>query len=218
MENSLIVWCRVKGSTRYNPWPREFLVYIDDLSTVSILIDIIRKFADDPKLGKNNLNCWYAATMQSSLDKLVELKLLFTKHWNPPQCAGPALNANIVLGQIFRNFHFREKKFFLNLYKQHVRCLLEFSTPVWSPWSESDKETLGKNQKQAVNMVSAWTNANYVDTLKKLNLQSLEDQRDRVNPESWFRTKESSVGLRFTKNQQSEQWCKEIVFQSVRDF
>ena len=50
---------------------REFLVYTDDLSTVSILIDIIRKFVDDPKLGKNNLKFWYAATLQSSLDKLV---------------------------------------------------------------------------------------------------------------------------------------------------
>ena len=65
-----------------------------------------------------------------------------------------------------RNFHFRDKKFFLNLYKQDVRYLLEFSTPVWSPWSESDKETLGKNQKQAVNKVSGWISAIYADKLK----------------------------------------------------
>ena len=67
-------------------------------------------------------------------------------------------------------------------------------------------------------MISDLTNANYVDMLKELNLQSLEDRRDRVKPESWLRTKENSVRLRFTKNQQSEQWCKEIIFQSVRDF
>ena len=54
-------------------------------------------------------------------------------------------------------------------------------------------------------MISDLTNANYVDMLKELNLQSLEDRRDRVKPESWLRTKENSVRLRFTKNQQSEQ-------------
>ena len=45
-------------------------------------------------------------------------------------------------------------------------------------WSESDKVTLEKIQKRAVNMVSVYS-ATYEDKLKELNPQSLEDLRVR---------------------------------------
>ena len=131
------------------------------------------------------------------------------------QCARAAQTANVVLGQISRSFHFRDKKFFLNLYKQHVRCHLEFSVPVWSPWSVADKEIIEKVQIRAVNMISGLKGVSYNDKLQELKLQSLETRRkrfdliqvfkiinnyDRVDSKTWFKTVEETTGVRLTRN------------------
>ena len=52
--------------------------------------------------------------------------------------------ASVVLGQITRTFHYRDRKVFLNLYKQYVRPHLEFSVTSWAPWTQEDMETLEK--------------------------------------------------------------------------
>jgi ribonucleases P/MRP protein subunit RPP40 len=49
------------------------------------------------------------------------------------QCAKAAATARIVLGQISRAFHYRDKQTFVKLYITYVRPHLEFSTPAWSP-------------------------------------------------------------------------------------
>ena len=70
------------------------------------------------------------------------------------QCSETAQRANAVLGQISRAFHFRDRRIFMQLYKQYVRPHLEFAAPAWSPWTQGDKETLEKVQRRAVRMVS----------------------------------------------------------------
>jgi ribonucleases P/MRP protein subunit RPP40 len=67
------------------------------------------------------------------------------------QCAR---TAQAVLGQITRAFQYRDKRVFIQLYKQYVRPHLEFAVQAWSPWLQSDKDVLEKVQRRAVNMVS----------------------------------------------------------------
>ena len=93
------------------------------------------------------------------------------------QCAEASRRANVVLGQISRAFHFRDKSTFVKLYKQYVRPHLEFSVPAWSPWTQGDKETLEKIQRRAVKMVSGLRGRTYEDRLKELDMLSLEDRR-----------------------------------------
>ena len=64
------------------------------------------------------------------------------------QCAQAAKRANQVLGQILKMFHFRDKVTYIALYKRYVRCHLEFSGPVWSPWMTQDIEVLEKYKKE----------------------------------------------------------------------
>jgi ribonuclease P/MRP protein subunit RPP40 len=61
-----------------------------------------------------------------------------------------------VLGQIRRNFHYRDRDrhTFIRLYKQYVRPHLEFAAPSWSPWLTGDIEKLEKVQEKAVKMVA----------------------------------------------------------------
>ena len=108
-----------------------------------------------------------------------------------------------MLGTISHAFHFRDRHVFLNLYKQYVRCLLEFSVSVWCPWTAADKDGLERVQRRAVNMISGLSGRNYEDKLKELRLESLEKRRiyidmlqtftiihgyDDVRSETWFNT------------------------------
>ena len=63
---------------------------------------------------------------------------------------------------------YRDKKVFLQLYKQFVKCHLEFGIPAWSPWLVSDIEVLERVQKRAVNMIVGLRSKTYEDKLIEL--------------------------------------------------
>ena len=117
------------------------------------------------------------------------------------QCARAAQRANNVLSQVTRSFHYRDKRTFLQIYKQYVRPHLEFSVPAWSPWSVADKDLLEKVQERAVRMISGLQGKTYAERLLELNLPSLEIRRrhydlaqvykivhekDNVKCDTWF--------------------------------
>ena len=93
------------------------------------------------------------------------------------QCSEASRKANVVLGQISRSFHFRDRFTFVKLYKQYVRPHLEFSVPAWSPWTQGDKETLEKIQRRAVRMISGLQGKTYEDRLRELDMLTLEGRR-----------------------------------------
>ena len=77
------------------------------------------------------------------------------------QCRKAAQTASVVLGQITRAFHYRDRGVFLNLYKQYIRPHLKFLVAAWAPWTQEDIETLEKVQKRAVKAVSG-LNSTYI--------------------------------------------------------
>ena len=97
------------------------------------------------------------------------------------QCAKAARTAQIVLGQIARAFHFKDKFLFIQLYKTYVRPHLEFAVQAWSPWTAADKDVLENVQKRAVRMVSGLRADTYEDRLKELGLLSLEERRHQAD-------------------------------------
>ena len=97
------------------------------------------------------------------------------------QCRKAAQTASVVLGQITRAFHYRDRRVFLNLYKQYVRPHLEFSVAAWSPWTKEDIETLEKVQKRAVKAVSGLRSSSYEERLVELKLPSLQERRREID-------------------------------------
>ena len=81
------------------------------------------------------------------------------------QCTEAARRANGVLTQVSKAFLYRDRKTFLQLYKQFVRCHLEFAIPAWSPWSAGDIEVLERVQKRAVSMIKGLQSRAYEDKL-----------------------------------------------------
>ncbi len=225
--------------------PVLFVIHINDIDLVLYLIDIVKKFADDTKMGQKVATPEQRQVLQDALDSLVtwandwgmqfnvsKCKVMHLGNSNPKhvykmtgvplavtteekdvgvlvssnlkpsaQCAKAAKTAALVLGQIARAFHFRDRNIFVNLYKQYVRPHLEFACPAWSPWTETDKETLEKVQKRAIKMVSGLSGSSYEDRLAELGMVTLAERRhqtdmvqvfkivngfDRVEAGTWF--------------------------------
>ena len=117
------------------------------------------------------------------------------------QCKEAAQRGNAVLGQISRSFHYRDRRTFIQIYKQYVRPHLEFAVPAWSPWTVADIHVLERVQQRAVKMVSGLQSTTYEGRLSELKLLSLADRRtqydliqtfkiihgiDDVNANIWF--------------------------------
>ena len=227
--------------------PLLFIIFINCIDDIATLISIIRKFADDTKLGQTIKNDSDREILQNCLNNLFKwatdwgmefnvekCSVLHFGHRNPKfeytmnntkikqcdnerdigvtvssnlkpsnHCHDIARKANFALNQILKCFHYRDKIVFLNMYKQRVRPILEFSCPAWNPWLKSDIDVLEKVQIKAVNAISTLKSKTYPEKLNELKLMSLETRRtrydlvqvyktlnsiDKVNSNTWFKT------------------------------
>jgi len=67
---------------------------------------------------------------------------------------------------------------FMSLYKQRVRCHLEFAVQVWNPWTQHDINLVESVQRRAIRCVSGLYGT-YEDKLKQVGLTTLYDRRLR---------------------------------------
>jgi hypothetical protein len=93
------------------------------------------------------------------------------------QCQKAANTASGVLRTIRRNFHFRDKKVFVGLYKQYVRPHLEFSATAWAPWNEGDIKLIEGVQRAALSMIPALAGLDYTEKCTAVGLSTLEERR-----------------------------------------
>ena len=167
-------------------------------------------------VGKQNNNYIYFmnGTKVTNVSQEKDIGVITHESLKPStQCLSAAKNANFVLGQISRAFHFRDKITFLNLYKSYVRPHLEFAVSAWCPWTLEDIRVLENVQKRAINMISNLQSVSYEDKVKEVGIQTLEARRLRfdmihtyktlnhkiaVNPDTWF-TRVQDISLRTTR-------------------
>ena len=111
-----------------------------------------------------------------------DLGVIMSRKLKPgQQCAKAARMAQMVLGQIGRAFHFRDKHVFVKLYKTYVRPHLEFAGQAWAPWTAVDKDILENVQRRVVKMVSGLKSADYEGRLKELGITTLEERRHQAD-------------------------------------
>ena len=116
------------------------------------------------------------------------------------QIAESVKKANRVLGMLLKNLTFRDRYHFIRLYKQYVRCHLEYAVQVWNPWLLQDIENIEAVQRRAINKCYGLTGT-YEEKLKAVGLTTLSDRRvrgdmlqtykilngiDDVDPRTWF--------------------------------
>ena len=161
-------------------------------------------------LGHGNTGHVYsmnnAALGQTTAER--DLGVIMSDNLKPSsQCAKAARAATVVLNQLTRAFHFRDRHVFMQLYKQYVRPHLEFAGPAWAPWTAADKDLLEKVQMRAIRMVSGLDGREYEDRLSELGLTTLEERRHQmdmaevykivtgkgcVSPSEWFEMAETA--------------------------
>jgi hypothetical protein len=110
------------------------------------------------------------------------------------QCAKAAKTAMSVLGQITRAFRYRDRRVFLQLYKQYVRPHLDFAVQAWSPWQQGDKDALEKVQRRAVGMISGLRGREYEERLRELRLTTLEERRHQADMLHMYKLCSGSTG------------------------
>jgi hypothetical protein len=103
------------------------------------------------------------------------------------QCEKAANTAGAVLRLLQRNFHYRDKRTFLKLYKQYVRPHMEFCGPAWAPWTAADISKLENVQRKAVGMVSGLNGRNYEERCSELGIQTLKQRREDQDMAQVFR-------------------------------
>ena len=156
--------------------PLLYVIFINDLDDCTRLISTMQKFADDTKLGNVAASLQDCQVLQDSIDKLVGWADTWGMQFNVKKC-----KANAVLTQISRAFQYRDRRVFLQLYKQFVRCHLEFSTPAWSLWQTGDIQLLEQVQRRAVRLINGLQGVTYEERLAELGLRTLEERRIRID-------------------------------------
>jgi hypothetical protein len=155
-------------------------------------------------LGHNNTRAEYKMKGQTleSVEEETDIGVRVSRTLKPGvQCKKAAKTATTVLAQITRAFHYRDRHTFMKLYTTYVRPHLEFATPAWAPWTETDISCLEKVQIKAVSMVSGLTSHTYEEKLAELGMLTLAERRhqldmlqmykvlhnkDTVNSDDWF--------------------------------
>ena len=135
-------------------------------------------------VGRNNPNYDYSMNGETLQTSDTEKDIGFNIHSSLKpsiHCNIIAKKAHTVLSLVSRNFHYRDKKTFVNLYCQHVRPILEYASPVWSPWLECDKKVVEDVQKRMVKMISGLNGQTYEEKLTEIGLQTLEYRREKAD-------------------------------------
>ena len=115
-------------------------------------------------------------TMEKDLGVLMQSDLKPSE-----QCTSATKKALQALYLIQKSFLYRDQKTFVLLYKQYVRCHLEYASPVWNPWNISDINKLEGIQSKAIKMVNGLENLSYPEKLKALDLEPLTERRTKAD-------------------------------------
>jgi len=97
------------------------------------------------------------------------------------QCQLACAKASKALGLIARTISYKSVDVLLRLYKSLVRPHLEYSVSAWSPYYEKDKILLERLQHRFTRMIPGYKNLTYEERLRKLDLWTLEERRNRAD-------------------------------------
>ena len=78
--------------------------------------------------------------------------------------------ANRLIGMIRRSFEYLDQETFLYLYKGLIRPKLEYAQAVWNPHLQGNIYAIEAVQRRATKLIPGFSNLEYTERLKKLNL------------------------------------------------
>jgi ribonucleases P/MRP protein subunit RPP40 len=115
------------------------------------------------------------------------------------QCKKAAARARVVLGQLLKFFHFRDRNHFLNLYKTYVQPHLEFAVTAWAPWTATDIDLLESVQEKAIRNNSGLKGHTYEEKCLEVGLETLASRRKKLDLMQTFKILKGIDGVDSTK-------------------
>ena len=92
-------------------------------------------------------------------------------------CSSIAAKAYSRCSLLLKGFHTSDVSILLRVFKTYVRPLLEFNTPVWSPWLFKDIKHIEGVQRYFTREICKRAHMDYASRLANLNSSSLEYRR-----------------------------------------
>ena len=129
---------------------------------------------------------------QSDLGVVVSDDMKHSAH-----CAHVASKASQRLGLIFRCFKTRDPDFLIRLYKIYVRPILEYNSPVWSPYLLQDIDKIENVQRSFLRRLRGYEELSYSDRLRLASLDSLELRRVKFDLYLIFKIKNRICDIKF---------------------
>jgi hypothetical protein len=85
--------------------------------------------------------------------------------------------AGYLSASIYRTFVMRDRKFLVDMFKTYVRPILEYNSPVWSPFYICDIDKIESVQRSYTKRMPGMLDVTYPHRLELLGLESLEKRR-----------------------------------------
>ena len=85
---------------------------------------------------------------------------------------------------MLKSFKAPEPSFYVNLYKTHIRPIIEYNSSIWNPSLIKETQNIEKTQRKFTKYLCKKTNikfSHYFERLAKLNLESLEEGRLKLD-------------------------------------
>ncbi|KAK4322449.1 hypothetical protein Pmani_006789 [Petrolisthes manimaculis] len=111
---------------------------------------------------------------EKDLGVTIDKDLSFEKH-----ISEKVNSANHIVGLIRRTISCLNEEVFRQLFVALVRPILEYASPVWSPYKVKDITALENVQRRATRQVTTLQGVSYEDRLRKLKLPTLAYRRAR---------------------------------------
>ncbi len=91
------------------------------------------------------------------------------------------------VGLLFRGFHNRDPQFLTGMYKTYVRPIMEYCSPVWSPWLVGDRQRVERVQRRFTKRIQNIRDLSYQERLARLNLEPLSVRKLQTDMTETFK-------------------------------
>lgn len=137
-----------------------------------------RRFSDRPDLHAYSIGGSFIenVSFHKDLGVLIDDSLKFHRHIRTIVAKASGVSQSILRGTLCRSMDFMK-----TVFVQHIRPLLEFSSPAWNTGYVGDLRLLEGVQRRWTKKISGLENLSYSERLRRLNLYSVEGRLIRAD-------------------------------------
>ena len=155
------------------------------------VLHFVRNNNDEYKYTLNNVELT-SCNSEQDIGVIINCNLKPSEHINRM-----VAKANGMLWQLSRAFPYKPKNRWIKLYKTYIRPLLEYSSPVWNPWCQADKDKIENVQIRALRQCTEMNDLTYEQKLAfdQIQVRKIMNKKDNVKFETWFKKHEPNERL-----------------------